>query len=84
MGARCAPAFCAEFASCSFTEAANQLKYTSLFEGRLKSSPLVADSDDENAEGWHDEVVTEGVYPSVSSIISTSTAFITCIPRAVR
>ena len=50
----------------------------------MKSSPLVADSDDENAEGWHDEVVTEGVYPSVSSIISTSTAFITYIPRAVR
>ena len=37
----------------------------SFFEGRLKSSPPVADSDDENAEGWHDEVVTEGVdkYP---------------------
>ena len=47
----------------------------------MKSSPLVADSDDENAEGWHDEVVTEGVYPS---IISPSTAFITCIPRAVK
>ena len=31
----------------------------------MKSSPPVADSDDENAEGWHDEVVTEGVdkYP---------------------
>ena len=36
---------------------------TSLFEGRFLSSPPVADSGDENAEGWYAEGVTEGVVP---------------------